>query len=385
MNRLIIIGNGFDLAHGMKTSYKDFILWFLYRAYSEAQSSGLYDDELIYFKIDTMETRTVFNEKDNLEKYQKYILEIPNDEYQNLKSGVLPSSLIFKFIINRQQPYFPLAIVIKNPFINKIINQCINYNWVDIENEYYLYLKQCLFDTKKDIWSISVAELNVAFEAVKKLLEKYLSSIKIPKPVREIDNVFREPFSHSKKQLINNPKLNIINSHPEQYFFLNFNYTNLLDEYFKYYTWQNISTHIQIHGNILNKSNPIIFGYGDEMDEGFKNIEDIGIKENSKYFKSYWYSITSNYRKIFRLLSIDKFDVQLLGHSCGLSDRVLLNAIFEHPNCNEIGIHYYQKVDGTNDYQDIYHNVSRCFELKNRNNFRKTIASFEESDPFPNF
>lgn len=25
MNRLIIIGNGFDLAHGLKTSYMDFI------------------------------------------------------------------------------------------------------------------------------------------------------------------------------------------------------------------------------------------------------------------------------------------------------------------------------------------------------------------------
>ena len=25
MNRLILVGNGFDLAHGLKTSYKDFI------------------------------------------------------------------------------------------------------------------------------------------------------------------------------------------------------------------------------------------------------------------------------------------------------------------------------------------------------------------------
>lgn len=24
MNRLVIIGNGFDMAHGLKTSYKDF-------------------------------------------------------------------------------------------------------------------------------------------------------------------------------------------------------------------------------------------------------------------------------------------------------------------------------------------------------------------------
>lgn len=29
MNRLIIVGNGFDLAHGLKTSYEDFLLWLL--------------------------------------------------------------------------------------------------------------------------------------------------------------------------------------------------------------------------------------------------------------------------------------------------------------------------------------------------------------------
>lgn len=28
MNRIVLIGNGFDLAHGMKTSYADFIDWY---------------------------------------------------------------------------------------------------------------------------------------------------------------------------------------------------------------------------------------------------------------------------------------------------------------------------------------------------------------------
>ena len=28
MNRLVIIGNGFDMAHGLKTSYMDFINWY---------------------------------------------------------------------------------------------------------------------------------------------------------------------------------------------------------------------------------------------------------------------------------------------------------------------------------------------------------------------
>ena len=29
MNRLVIIGNGFDLAHGLKTKYEQFIRWYL--------------------------------------------------------------------------------------------------------------------------------------------------------------------------------------------------------------------------------------------------------------------------------------------------------------------------------------------------------------------
>ncbi len=28
MNRLVLIGNGFDIAHGLKTSYADFINWY---------------------------------------------------------------------------------------------------------------------------------------------------------------------------------------------------------------------------------------------------------------------------------------------------------------------------------------------------------------------
>ena len=28
MNRLVLIGNGFDLAHDLKTSYADFIDWY---------------------------------------------------------------------------------------------------------------------------------------------------------------------------------------------------------------------------------------------------------------------------------------------------------------------------------------------------------------------
>lgn len=47
MNRLILIGNGFDLAHGLKTSFKDFIHSYLIECVNTFQQKNSYKDELI--------------------------------------------------------------------------------------------------------------------------------------------------------------------------------------------------------------------------------------------------------------------------------------------------------------------------------------------------
>ncbi|WP_394341236.1 AbiH family protein [Pedobacter namyangjuensis] len=36
LNRLVLIGNGFDLAHGLKTAYTDFLLCYLKRSFTYA-------------------------------------------------------------------------------------------------------------------------------------------------------------------------------------------------------------------------------------------------------------------------------------------------------------------------------------------------------------
>ena len=46
MNKLVIIGNGFDLAHGIETSYKDFIIWYLNKVISTKDPKK--DESLIY-------------------------------------------------------------------------------------------------------------------------------------------------------------------------------------------------------------------------------------------------------------------------------------------------------------------------------------------------
>ena len=53
MNRLVLIGNGFDLAHGLKTSYKNFIDWY-WKDWGEKLLHGLNKTEtdgLCSFKL----------------------------------------------------------------------------------------------------------------------------------------------------------------------------------------------------------------------------------------------------------------------------------------------------------------------------------------------
>lgn len=54
MNRIILIGNGFDLAHGLPTSYKSFIdyYWEDFSTKARACMSKGYDNEHIIFKTD---------------------------------------------------------------------------------------------------------------------------------------------------------------------------------------------------------------------------------------------------------------------------------------------------------------------------------------------
>jgi len=43
MNRVVLLGNGFDLAHGMKTGYIDFIKWYIAQRIMAAQEGNAID------------------------------------------------------------------------------------------------------------------------------------------------------------------------------------------------------------------------------------------------------------------------------------------------------------------------------------------------------
>ncbi len=53
------------------------------------------------------------------------------------------------------------------------------------------------------------------------------------------------------------------------------------------------------------------------------------------------------------------YQVCIMGHSCGLSDRTLLATLFEHRNCVSIKPYYYKRKDGTDNYRELVQNIAR--------------------------
>jgi hypothetical protein len=192
-------------------------------------------------------------------------------------------------------------------------------------------------------------------------LEKYLSSIinnnfEINAKIFEKLQHIIQPEIFSKSPI--NDKDNIL--------FLVFNYTNTIDKYIQYFKnqiSQNINS-IYIHGELNNTTNPIIFGYGDELDEEYIKLEKANYDPLLENIKSIKYLQTPNYRNLLRFIESYSYEVFIMGHSCGISDRTLLNTIFENDNCSSIKIFYHKREDGTDDHNEKIINISRNFKDK---------------------
>lgn len=121
---------------------------------------------------------------------------------------------------------------------------------------------------------------------------------------------------------------------------------------------------INIHGELDNEDNPIIFGYGDELDEDYQKIEKTQDNDFLENIKSIKYHQTCNYRDLLKFIESGIYQVFVMGHSCGNSDRTLLNTLFEHNNCASIKVFYWQPEEGKDDYSNLIRNISRNFNDK---------------------
>ncbi len=375
MNRIVLIGNGFDLAHGMPTSYRDFILFYLNKCLNEANSKMEYNDSLVlvlkapYTEVDLVDEKLILHNLSNPtnKKFKGYEL----NENRELKEMVLMQH-------TKESPYnkFQFIICFKSELLNQIVSSISEKNWVDVEAEYYKVLKKVSVRNDDSIY-----QLNQTFQALINELISYLKQVKQGDKIFGIDSYITGKIQQFESK--EGSKEFSLDEYAAEILLLNFNYTANADKYYDYYDSRSRKEQIQIHGSIENEINPIIFGYGDEMDEDYKNLELHANKECLKFIKSFGYAKTTNYQKMIRFIESDEFEIYIMGHSCGLSDRVMLNTLFEHENCKLIRIFYHQRKDGTNDFMDIYQNIARQFSLHKRSEFRKKVLSFEVSKELP--
>lgn len=406
MNRLVIVGNGFDLAHGLPTGYCDFINDFWKNLKSNYQDPRIID--ILYINPSyngIFGTDQIKSYKDFEKNIKEYCLGHGfryNDRFQTVTDSSYNETL-FKF---------------ENDFFRVISNKNNIQNWVDIENEYYKLLKECL----KEEDNAKVKKLNGEFECVRRLLEDYLAknvsqNFDFEKVNEKVDDIlsffeikpkflqledplynnYMKEFSNKDfsdliefdNQIIDFNNRGMLADHLktgnvlETNLFLNFNYTQTVDAYInaigerKFF---GISYEIQIHGKLNDIDNLVNFGFGDEMDDDYKTIENKDDNEYLKNIKSFQYFQNSNYRNMLDFIDRDKFQVYIMGHSCGLSDRILLNKIFEHHNCRSIKVFYYKKGEWDN-YTEIVQNISRHFNKKEM--MREKIVNKSLCQPLP--
>lgn len=409
MNRLIIIGNGFDLAHGLPTSYNSF-LNFIWQNFKKVKDNLLFQELFnINFGHITL---------DSFDHYQDFYDKMTNNYYRSSNYifrdsyyGKASFRLFYKHQILDDKP--TIIFEFKNKLLELITVRNVE-NWVDIENIYYQALISIIKNDGLFPQLGNIDQLNNEFSQIKKLLDYYINttvelgysfknsyvdsisiadlfSYEFKGLERDPNNDFFLEFAPDyRKELIEFDKLyrgvSISNDIFFENLFVDFNYTSNVGNYVSILNGRSqrifgLSSQIQIHGHASDLANPINFGFGDEMDDHYKILENTGDNKYLENIKSFMYFNNSNYRKLLNWIETKDYQVFIMGHSCGLSDRTLLNTLFEHSNCKSIKIFYHQKADGTDNFTELSQNISRHFNKKSM--MRQKVVDKSLSKPLP--
>lgn len=350
MNRLIIIGNGFDLAHDLETSYKDFVNW-----YWRERINSLITDNTNFSDDGLCELKIIGGTFGNWSCYMY-------NNHEDKRYADLKCKNSFELIehFEKTPNLFEVKIA---PFFNVICRNIENKGWVDIEIEYYKKLISCNPDDDKHI-----SALNMQLQKLQDKLEQYLKTQSCCNGFKCIERQINSKIDINdislegleKVQMDIECKSEVDKWRPDKTLLLSFNYTQTA----RLYAGARISIN-HIHGN-LDTPSSIIFGYGDDKDSDYEKLQKSNNNMLLDYIKSFRYLENDNYRELLNFLENAPFQVFIMGHSCGTSDGTLLNTIFEHDNCVSIKPFFYTKENGHDNYRELVQNISRSFTSSKR-------------------
>lgn len=345
LDRIILIGNGFDRSLGMPTSYSHFLDWIFQKTLEDVVSNipiGIfYDTHEFHVQNDLFKIRVNYTTSQWI---KKFVGEKRDYAYFLEESKRLSQQSLYKF-----------DLIPKHNFIADLFSFYGQNLWVDIE--------QLFFETLLKTDANSIIGFNESFETIKAKLVEYLKSIQNTNLSEDVFNQYRNHF-YGKILKYNSAYQSYEQSEniPDLFYFVIFNYTNFLRELMDFAPTEFLNRTVfnNIHGDM--KDYPIIFGYGNETGENYSRLENLG-NDFLENIKSTNYFNSTHYRDLITQLN-QPYEVYVYGLSCGLSDQILLNTIMQKKNCKQIRIFYKKDDDGKDNYRETLMNISRVFDDK---------------------
>lgn len=319
--KLLIIGNGFDIEHGLRTKYTQFMNFAKWCTCIDSESES-----------DKYEIN-----REDYDIYQRLLSE-KTDLISELKENIKDNQWI--------------------KYFNKILNQRED-TWIDFETEIAFIMK--VFDKERRSF-FNKTSFNMSYEDTSREFKQMFRELTDKRPPDFISGIY---FDDIKKELLTNLKkltraleiymkywvddamiLNmnpdIARIHPDK--IISFNYTHTFERVYKKSSYD--TEYCYIHGEAKENSienNNMVLGIDDDLDD---KKEDGYLLEYKKYFQRLNLNTDISYKKWISEISSYKNDtseIYIFGHSLDITDKEIFEPLLNIENA-KITVYCYDKV-----------------------------------------
>lgn len=331
---ILVVGNGFDLAHGLPTTYNDFLTFLM--EIDMLSSSNMFDSD---------DTNRIINPKNNVSNFMNIFLRKRDTEVFRKILILIDNNIFAKYFINMTNKIGETWIDFESE-ISRIIRQIeyfINYDLINPNGKNRLDTKELLIynELSKKI-SFNMKNHQHQNEFQKKHLAFALYELLLKDLNRFIKCFEIYLCSCSELTVINTISPDIKRIHIDG--LLSFNY---IDTYKKVYKPSDSLKYCFIHGKVRQNNisdNNMVLGIDEYLsdEDCKKNFLFIGFR---KYYQRIYKNTDISYidwLESYDNINRDK-DIYIFGHSLDITDKDVIQKLIRS-NKSKVTIFYHNKV-----------------------------------------
>ena len=346
---ILIVGNGFDIAHELKTSYKDF-LDFIDEVgnahFHQLEHNPTYKKDVSQYNVALFTALKKFAQS-SLTEYQNINVE----QYDGEKDETIKELIRRIELKDDEAARWNSALKLAEEnlwvkyFQKKLTDKKMKgENWIDFESEIADIVRLLELKPMRRVQTISTYE---GFSSINVFLQELDAGNSVTTETKGefIKNLEKDLISLMDMmelyfllvdELISKKPLNIIQKiHPN--YLLSFNYTHTL---FNTYNVNIQADHIDfIHGEVRKRN--LVLGTEETLNEEHSN-EDVSCIFFKKCFQRVHNRTGLNYQNWFSR-NRNRKRVCIFGHSLDVTDRDVLNYVIMDERCKLVEIYYHNE------------------------------------------